>query len=281
MAELDDVRKRLGELKSAGKTESTSKEAGKLSSRLRALKKGSPSGSIGSTDLGGFGSTFGGVADAIRGQLSGAQQTLQSGTDALKQRFSKLTGDIQAEGEIARSAQEQATSAELARRGITESSGLAQNQLAQALRPAIQSTQTQLGQLGVQQEGLLQGIRERIASLQAQPAQAGLGAALSLFGQQQQAGQFDRNLALQQAQQSLQARQFEEVTAPTSAANIQNIISQISDRGKTDPTEELRLSLVTDLINKLKTGTSSTGANFSQNITGAEAISALEALANQ
>ena len=38
MAEIDTVRARLAELKRQGKTESTSKEAGKLSKRLGELK---------------------------------------------------------------------------------------------------------------------------------------------------------------------------------------------------------------------------------------------------
>lgn len=93
-------------------------------------------------------------------------RTQQQGRiDPLKDRYTNLINEVKNYGQIQEQRQTQTTQAELAKRGILNSSGLAQQELTNALQPITSSTSYKVQDLGYQQEDAIKQIEDYIANL--------------------------------------------------------------------------------------------------------------------
>ena len=218
MATLSELKSSLNQLKAAGKTESNSKQAGKIAQQIRELE------SQGKTSTGGNLGTYG---DTIRSAIALQQeayqpavQKIESGISDTQSRFNELISAIKESGKVAEERQTATTAAELGRRGVLPSSGLGQQQITSALAPVTAQYTQQAAETGVQGVNAQNSLLTQAANLLAQAAQGGVGTGLSISSMQEQARQYDLQNQLAQAAQLLQQRQFEESTIPLTQYNI-------------------------------------------------------------
>lgn len=93
-------------------------------------------------------------------------RTQQQGRiDPLKERYTNLINEVKNYGLVKEQRQTQNTQAEMARRGILNSSGLAQQELTNALQPITSETSYKVQDLGYQQEDAIKEIENYIANL--------------------------------------------------------------------------------------------------------------------
>ena len=133
-----------------------------------------------------------------------AIQTLQGQSSDLQDRYSKLVDSIKGAGSVASNAQTLATNNELGARGILPSSGLYQQQQANAQLPVAAQTGGLLSQAGVSEQQDLGNLAGNIASLQAGNVPGALSGASSIMGLTQQASQFSQQQALAGSQLAFQ-----------------------------------------------------------------------------
>ena len=119
------------------------------------------------------------IASQINSQISDIQSRtgqersrLESGREPLRQRYESLIADIKGQGQESENTQTRITSGELAKRGITNTSTLAQQEIQNAVQPIRRQTQTSTGQLGAQREQDLLGLEGLISQLLGQESQA-------------------------------------------------------------------------------------------------------------
>lgn len=156
----------------------------------------------------------------------------QQSTD-LQSRYSDLLDSIKGQGSVALNTQTLATSNELAKRGITNDSGLFQNQLAQSLLPVTQNTQSQVAQTGLAEQGDINQIAGQIAGLQAGNLPAALQSAQGIAGmtlgaqqfQQQQAQQLSEFQKQQELAGALGSLQYGNIVVPGFGGNVYNVAS--------------------------------------------------------
>lgn len=203
-----------------------------------------------------------------RTQLQAEQQPLQ-------QRYDSLIQSIKGNQQTAENRQTVTTSNELGRRGILGSSGLAQQEITNAVNPITQQYTGMIQQTGLEGNQALRelanqiantytgetestrAIRNAIAQLQSGAAQTGVAQ-----GYQQQAQQ----IAQQQAQQQLAAQQaqaqreadwqkmlYQTIQLPQSQAELANINSLIADRNSTSGNN----SSLTNFLNSLQSSNNS------------------------
>lgn len=125
-----------------------------------------------------------------------AIQTLQGQQDSLKDQYSKLLSSVLAEGTVAQNQAIGATNAELARRGITGDSFLAQQTIGSALLPVTAMQQSAAAQVGMGSAQDLNTLAANIASLQAGNPESAINAVPAFAGLQALPSQ----IALTQAQ---------------------------------------------------------------------------------
>lgn len=126
-----------------------------------------------------------------------AIQTLQKQQTDLDTQYKDLLDSIKGQQKVAEDAQTVATNNELGRRGITADSGVAQQQLASALRPIASQYQGLTANTGVQRQRELESLAAQIASLQAGNAPQALNFASGINSIEQQAQNMAQNYALE------------------------------------------------------------------------------------
>lgn len=220
MATLSELKSQLNQLHAAGKQESTSKSAGKVARQIKELEASGGYSSGGGGGLGSFGDTLQNAISLSNQAFQPAVQKMESGISNTQTRFQELIDSIKQSGKVAENRQTVATSAELGRRGVLPTSGLGQQQLTDSLAPVTAQFAQQAAQTGVQGVSAENALLSQVSQLLAQGAQSGISTGLTISGQQEQARQYDLNNKLQQAQQLLQQRQFQESTLPLTQYNI-------------------------------------------------------------
>lgn len=205
------------------------------------------------------------------------REQLQGEVDPLKARYDNLLAKIKGKETTATNRQTVATNNELAKRGILSSSGVAQQELANALNPitseyATMATDAELGReadlralanqiagLTTQETDATRAIQNAIAQLQAGGNQSAIQNALGQYNVLESSRQFDIGAALQQAQQALDERQYNEVTLPQAQYAINKPYYQPQE---SNPLLEQILAQITGRLTG-NTTTTDNNANFS------------------
>ena len=180
---------------------------------------------------------------------------LQAEIAPLTDRYKQLLSDIKGQDQTQVEQQTRVTAGELGKRGIEGSSTLAGQEIVSANRPIQQQTQSltqqtglaqeadlrdinnQIQNLGIGQQEREQSINQAIAQLQAGGGQSSIQNAMQLLGNAQQ-----MQVAQEQASSTQRQRDIENALAKIQSesgvkltnAQIQNIQSQIADRGSTN-----------------------------------------------
>lgn len=179
-------------------------------------------------EAGGGGSSYGGggnwestVQRAIELQKQAVQPAvtaLQAEKDPLKARYANLIAQIKGNQVQAEQKQTLATSNEMGKRGILPSSGLAQQEMVNAVNPITQQYTGLLSNAQTEQESNLRGIDTAIAQLLAGAAQGGITTGAGIYQNEAQRALQQQQLAQQQQQQAIEnalaQKQYEEVTKP-------------------------------------------------------------------
>lgn len=226
----------------------TSYFGGKDTDAYRSYKEGQKSGQY--RDLPDYIAKTGGNAASggsnLNSSVANAQQLAQRAVQPavgaleatkapLQQRYKDLLDSIKGQQQTATNRQTVATSNELAKRGILGESGLAQQEMVNALNPITSEYTSLIKDTGNQQEIDLAGIASQIAGLQSNAGLQGLtlGNQQYQFGQTQNLQQQQLDAQRQQNQLANQLAQmtYKDITLPESRASIANINSQIADRG--------------------------------------------------
>jgi len=232
MATISELKSQLNSLKAEGKTESTSKKAGKIANQLRSLEQ---SGSRGLPEY------DTGMSTAQRA-YDPAVQTLQGGVSSTKQAFDNLINSIKQSRMAAENQQTAVTSAELGKRGLLPSSSLAQQEITSAIQPISASYAQQEAQTGVQGVQNVNDLLRSIAGVQTTAGGAGLEIGQSALQRAIQQRSLDEQIRQSNIQNALAQRQFEQVTVPTARA-------QISQMGQSDNTLAVLKNMFPNLLN--------------------------------
>lgn len=200
MATESELRSRLAALKAQGKTESTSKEAGKIAKQLKEGSFDSGGGGFSDSDYGG---TIQKAIDLSKQVMQPAIDTLSKSIDPLKERYNQLLDQIKGTSEKAVEETRMTQANELGRRGILPSSGLYETTVAQAVDPVRQQYGYLANEAAYNQQQAINSVNQAIAQLQYGAGQSGISTALQLLGLEQGQNQFAQQLALQQAQQDI------------------------------------------------------------------------------
>ena len=217
MATVADLKSQLDQLRAAGKTESTSKQAGKIAKQIRELETGSRSTGISDLDTG---------IQAGISAVRPATERLESTIGQTSESYQNLINAIRGQQQVAEQQQTQVTAAELARRGLTPTSGLGAQQITSAIAPVQAQYAQQAAQAGVSGIQAQNQLASQIASLLASGGQTGLSTGVNLANLALQQKQLEQQAAQQAAQQALATRQFEQATLPMTQAQIANLQQQ-------------------------------------------------------
>lgn len=224
MATVADLKSQLDQLRAAGKTESTSKQAGKIAKQIRELETGSQSTGLSSIDTG--------VSNLDTGIQAGLQavrpatERLESTIGQTSESYQNLINAIRGQQQVAEQQQTQVTAAELARRGLTPTSGLGAQQITSAIAPVQAQYAQQAAQTGVSGIQAQNQLASQLASLLASGGQTGLSTGVNLANLALQQKQLEQQAAQQAAAQALATRQFEQATLPMTQAQIANLQQQ-------------------------------------------------------
>ena len=172
-----------------------------------------------------------------------SKSQLQASQAPLEQRYTQLLDSIKGNQTTAENRQTLTTNNELGRRGITGSSGVAQQEITNAVNPitqqytglsqqtglareeSIKGLQDQIANLVPQETSDVRAINNAIASLSAGAGQAGLSGGLNLYSTQLQNQYQQQQLAQQQKQNDIanqlaQAQQAQSNKTPLQSASI-------------------------------------------------------------
>jgi len=221
MATVADLKTQLNQLRAAGKTESTSKQAGKIAKQIRELE-----GRQESQGLGSVGGDLGAGIQAGISAVTPAAQRLESTIGQTSESYQNLINAIRGQQQVAEQQQTQVTAQELARRGLTPTSGVGAQQITSALAPVQAQFAQQAAQTGVQGIQAQNQLASQIAGILASGGQAGLSTGVSLSNLALQQRQLEQQAAQQAAAQALAQRQFEQATLPMTQAQIANLQQQ-------------------------------------------------------
>jgi len=181
---------------------------------------------------------------------SQTQQT-QAEIEPLKQRYSNLLNSVLGKAKQSEEAQTRITSGELGKRGIVGSSTLAEQEIQSAVEPirsgargaeaeiglaseqGVQSLQNIISGFATQETEQRRAVKNAIAQLDAGGGQQAVQNALAILQSNQAQAGAQASLELQQKQQELAQKVYDQVTLPTSQANIANVKSTIAERGAT------------------------------------------------
>jgi len=221
MATVADLKTQLNQLRAAGKTESTSKQAGKIAKQIRELE-----GRQESQGLGSVGGDLGAGIQAGISAVTPAAQRLESTIGQTSESYQNLINAIRGQQQVAEQQQTQVTAQELARRGLTPTSGIGAQQITSALAPVQAQYAQQAAQTGVQGIQAQNQLASQIAGILASGGQAGLSTGVNLSNLALQQRQLEQQAAQQAAAQALAQRQFEQATLPMTQAQIANLQQQ-------------------------------------------------------
>lgn len=158
-------------------------------------------------------------------QIPEIQTKFSKQRESIKSRYDNLIASIKGNQTTAETRQTTTTNNELGRRGITMSSGVAQQEMTNALNPITQqytgmvkeATQAQGDEQQASMDAETEGIRainNLIAQLEAGATQSGISTGLNLFGMDQQAAESQRARDLQaklaEADNAFREKQFAE-----------------------------------------------------------------------
>jgi hypothetical protein len=153
----------------------------------------------------GGGNTGGNFQSTVQNAIGMAQQAVQPAVQAvqaqaapLKQRYDDLIASLKGNQQTAENRQTVTTNAELAKRGISNTSGLAQQELTQALQPITSEYTGRIAETGNQGNIALADLASQVAQLQSNAGLQGLSLGSNQY-------QFGQNLGLQQQQMAQQA----------------------------------------------------------------------------
>lgn len=221
MATVADLKTQLNQLRAAGKTESTSKQAGKIAKQIRELEGRQQSQGI--PEVGG---DLGAGISAGISAVTPAAQRLESTIGQTSESYQNLINAIRGQQQVAEQQQTQVTAQELARRGLTPTSGVGAQQIASAIAPVQAQFAQQAAQTGVQGIAAQNQLASQIAGILASGGQAGLSTGINLSNLALQQRQLEQQAAQQAAAQALAQRQFEQATLPMTQAQIANLQQQ-------------------------------------------------------
>ena len=218
MAIVAELKKQLEQLKVSGKTESTSKQAGKIARQIRELETQSQPVGLSNIDT-----NLGSGIEAGLRSVSPATQRLESTLGETSQSYQNLINAIRNQQQVAEQQQTQVTAQELARRGLTPESSLAQQQIVSAIAPVQSQFAQQAAQVGVQGVQARNELASQIANLLASGGQTGLSTGVNLANLALQQRQLQQQAAQQAAAQALAERQFIQATLPMTQAQIASL----------------------------------------------------------
>src|SRR3990167_6653118 len=304
---MPTIDEQIANLKSQGKSESTSKSLAKLV-KARQTSGGSTTVygntglanpatqgiSTGSISSSGNSSDVISRAIAMQNQaIQPAVNTLQQGIPEIQQKFATATSQVQAEMEplkqryqnllnsikgnqtIAENRQSVTTSGELGKRGISGDSTLAQQELTNALNPITQQYTTLATDTGLQREADLANQVTNLTGQQTESvrsvlnaiAQLQAGAGQTGISQGIQQGQFGQTLANTQAQQALDLQKYLQTTLPLAQRELNKPYYQPDPTG--DLIKQLQARLIQQQIDsESRVGTGSSIANDATNFIG-------------
>ncbi len=136
-----------------------------------------------------------------------AIQSLQKSSTDLDSRYKDLLASIKGQQGVAENSQTLATNNELAKRGISSDSGLAQQQQASAMAPIAANYQSLSANTGVSQQQQLNALAQAIASLQTGNPESSVNSGMAINNASQQANQWSQQFDYQK-QQDEQANQL-------------------------------------------------------------------------
>ncbi len=128
-----------------------------------------------------------------------AIQSLEASKSPLQDRYKNLLDTIKGNQTVAENRQTVTTNNELGRRGISGDSGIAEQEITNAVNPITQAFTGQYKDASAQQGIDLSAIQNAIAQLQSGNPESSISSAIGVGGQEQQARQFAQSLAQQKA----------------------------------------------------------------------------------
>jgi hypothetical protein len=164
------------------------------------------------------------------------RQRLSGESARLEERYNALISEIKGVGATAETRQTRATGAELARRGISQQSGVYGDEMNQALLPITQDIMNRVKSTGLEREDMLAKIRDTITGLTGSEQQAVDAIKQAILNLQSSTGkeaiQFGNTLsqqaianALAQSQQALAERQQKFTESTKTASKPYEFIS--------------------------------------------------------
>jgi len=194
--------------------------------------------------------------------------------EPLKARYQTLIDELKSKGTQSEQAQTKVTAGEMGKRGIPLTSTLAQQEITSAVQPITSETASNIKTTGLQQEADLRTIsntlqnlglseNEAVNAINTAIAQAQAGAGSGAISNALNLYQTNTASAQSKATQDLQNLIYENVTLPSSTANIANIQSEIANRNKTTTDSDWMSTLLQQILGQ-NAGTANTGGTLPQ-----------------
>lgn len=183
----------------------------------------------------------------VQSKYQQTRQQLQAGQAPLEQRYKDLLDSIKGNQQVAENRQTLTTNNELGRRGILGSSGVAQQEITNAVNPitqqytgltketglaredAIRGLQDQIANLTPQETGDVRAINNAIAQLSAGAGQAGVSAGLNLYSTNLQNDLANRQFSETQKQNEIANKLAQ---AQSQQSNKQTAVIEVGGRTK-------------------------------------------------
>lgn len=128
-----------------------------------------------------------------------AIQAYEQSKNPLQDRYKGLLDQIKGNQQVAEQRQTLTTNNEMAKRGITNNSGVYQQQMTDALNPITRDYTNKYGETVANQNADVAAIDRAIAQLKTGSPAESIGAALNIGNAAQSANQFEQDLALRRA----------------------------------------------------------------------------------
>lgn len=212
----------------------------------------------------------------IQKSYATTRSTLEAKAKPLQDRYNNLLAEIKGNQQTAENRQTLTTNNELGKRGILGSSGVAQQEITNAVNPITQQYTGLYKDTALAGEQAQQTLNEQISGLSSEEVSA-LRNVTNAIAQAEASGNTNAiNLALQQVQSAQQQaaqdrayaseqQQYNEITKPTALANISNIKSEIAKRNQPE-TGGLDVNSFLGLFNSPAQTSSSRGLNLGKNV---------------
>ena len=181
----------------------------------------------------------------VQSKYQQTRQQLQGQQAPMEQRYQQLLDSIKGNQQVAENRQTVTTNNELGKRGITGSSGIAQQEMTNALNPITQQYTGLANETGMARESSLKGLQDQIANLTPQEqsdqraiqnmigqlssgaGQAGLSAGMNLYSTQLQNQYQQQQLSEQQKQNEIANK-----LAQAQQSNKQTAVIEVGGRTK-------------------------------------------------